>query len=164
LLLEGGRTAHSRFKIPVQGLNETSCCYVFRQSELAELLKAADLIIWDEAPMQHKWVFEAVDRTLRDLTCLDAPFGGKVVLLGGDFRQVLPVVPRAGKAQVVEAALNKSGALWPHVQKMQLHRNMRVERLLQQGGPDAAANARSQQEFADWLKLMPDHNRSLQIG
>ena len=29
---------------------------------------------------------------------------------------------------------------------------MRVERLLQAGGPNAAANAQEQQEFADWLK------------
>jgi primosomal protein N' len=38
LLLDGGRTAHSRFKIPVQGLNSTSTCYISRDSELAALL------------------------------------------------------------------------------------------------------------------------------
>jgi primosomal protein N' len=38
LLLDGGRTAHSRFKIPMQGLNITSTCYISRDSELATLL------------------------------------------------------------------------------------------------------------------------------
>jgi hypothetical protein len=38
LLLDGGRTAHSHFKIPVQGLNNTSTCYISRDSELVALL------------------------------------------------------------------------------------------------------------------------------
>jgi len=38
LLLDGGRTAHSRFKIPMQGLNNTSTCYISRDFELAALL------------------------------------------------------------------------------------------------------------------------------
>jgi hypothetical protein len=64
LLLDGGRTAHSRFKIPVQGLNITSTCYISRDSELAALLQAAALIVWDEAVMMHRHVFEAVNRSL----------------------------------------------------------------------------------------------------
>ena len=74
-----------------------------------------------------------------------------MVLLGGDFRQILPVVPRASKAEIVEATINGS-SLWPYVHKFELHKNMRVERLLQAGGPNAAANAQQQQLFADWLK------------
>jgi hypothetical protein len=56
LLLDGGRTAHSRFKIPVQGLNNTSTCYISKDSELAALLQAAALIVWDEAIMMHMHV------------------------------------------------------------------------------------------------------------
>ncbi|KAH9554075.1 hypothetical protein CY35_08G045700 [Sphagnum magellanicum] len=62
LLLDGGRTAHSRFKIPVQDLNSTSTCYISRDSDLAALLQAAALIVWDEAVMMHRHVFEAVNR------------------------------------------------------------------------------------------------------
>jgi hypothetical protein len=40
LLLDEGCTAYSRFKIPVQGLNSTSTCYISRDSELAALLQA----------------------------------------------------------------------------------------------------------------------------
>ena len=44
--------------------------------------------------MAHRFAFEAVDRTFRDLTNVDEPFGGKIFILGGDFRQILPVVIR----------------------------------------------------------------------
>ncbi|XP_010431521.1 PREDICTED: uncharacterized protein LOC104715846 [Camelina sativa] len=100
LLLQGGRTAHSRFKIPIT-LHEHSMCEIKKGSMLAELIRKTDLIIWDEAPMTHRFAFEAVDRSMRDLLAEDDPkamhkiFGGKTVLLGGDFRQILPVIPGA---------------------------------------------------------------------
>lgn len=62
------------------------------------LVRAAKLIIWDEAPMMHRWCFEAADRSLRDIMSKNdplnefRPFGGMTVVLGGDFRQILPVV------------------------------------------------------------------------
>jgi hypothetical protein len=101
LLLDGGRTAHSRFKIPVQGLNSTFTCYISRDSELATLLQAAALIVWDEAIMMHKHVFEAVNRSLQDIMAVInpafkfLPFGGLVMVFSGNFRQILLVVPRA---------------------------------------------------------------------
>ncbi|XP_071718522.1 uncharacterized protein [Rutidosis leptorrhynchoides] len=50
LLLTGGRTAHSRFKIPIN-VQEDSFCSIKKDSELATLLNKAKLIIWDEALM-----------------------------------------------------------------------------------------------------------------
>ena len=58
------------------------------------------------APMSHKLNLEALDRTLREITDTDQPFGGKTMLLSGDFRQCLPVIPHANQAEVVDAALN----------------------------------------------------------
>ena len=98
LLLPGGRTAHSRFKIPLN-VTEDSICDIKKGTMLAELLIKTDLIIWDEAPMSHRHTFETLDRTLRDLLSTEnslaseKPFGGKTILLGGDFRQILPVIP-----------------------------------------------------------------------
>ena len=51
-----------------------------------------DAIIWDEAPMSPKLALEAIDDLLRDLMQSDDPFGGKQMILGGDFRQIPPVV------------------------------------------------------------------------
>jgi ATP-dependent DNA helicase PIF1 len=83
LLLEGGCTAHSRFKIPIAGLCGSSACYVPLNSPQATLIRAARFIVWDEAPMAHKHVFEAVNRTLQhvmgaiDLALKDMLFGGQ---------------------------------------------------------------------------------------
>ncbi|KAL0011446.1 hypothetical protein SO802_006554 [Lithocarpus litseifolius] len=49
-LLPGGRTAHSRFKIPLTP-DASSTCSISKQSDLAELIRRATIIIWDEAPM-----------------------------------------------------------------------------------------------------------------
>lgn len=55
-------------------------------SDTAALIIAADLIIWDEAPMMHK---EALSTwTRRDVTRVDALFSGKVVILGDNFGQI----------------------------------------------------------------------------
>ena len=101
-LLTGGRTFHSRFKAPLQP-DATSVCNIKGQSTLAEVIRRAKLIIWDEAPMAHRHLLEALDRTLRDLMDSDLPFGGKVIVLGGDFRQILPVVKRGSHVQIVAA-------------------------------------------------------------
>ncbi|XP_071728373.1 uncharacterized protein [Rutidosis leptorrhynchoides] len=103
LLLPGGRTAHSRFVIPLE-LMENSTCGIKQKTHLADLIQQARLIIWDEAPMTQKYAFEALDKTLRDIlgaqdeTNRTRLFGGMSILLGGDFRQILPVIPK-GKRQ-----------------------------------------------------------------
>jgi ATP-dependent DNA helicase PIF1 len=66
LLIPGGRTAHSRFGIPIN-IDEYSTCEIGPKDPLAALIRRARLIIWDEAPMMHKHCFEAVDRTLKDI-------------------------------------------------------------------------------------------------
>ena len=85
----------------------------------------AKIIVWDEAPMSHKHQMEALDRTLRDITGSDMPFGGKVIVLSGDFRQCLPVIPHANRAEIVNSALNRSH-LWGGFKVLQLRENMRV--------------------------------------
>jgi hypothetical protein len=39
--------------------------------KVAELVRKANMINWDETPMMHCRVFEAIDWTLRDLMQLD---------------------------------------------------------------------------------------------
>jgi len=60
LLLPGGRITHSKFNIPVPTL-EHSVCNIIKDSELSELIKLANLIIWDEASMAHEICFETPD-------------------------------------------------------------------------------------------------------
>jgi len=61
LLLLGGRIAHSKFAILVPAL-QNSTCNIGQDSELVELLKVIKLIIWDEAPMAHKFCFKALSK------------------------------------------------------------------------------------------------------
>ncbi|KAF7812712.1 uncharacterized protein G2W53_033688 [Senna tora] len=96
-ILPGGRTAHSRFKISLL-VDASTTCSISKNSDLAELIRRSTIIIWDEAPMTHRYVFESVDRTFRDNTGVDSPFGGKIVILRGDFRLIIPVIPNGSKA------------------------------------------------------------------
>ncbi|XP_012832912.1 PREDICTED: ATP-dependent DNA helicase PIF4-like [Erythranthe guttata] len=84
LLLLGGRTTHSRFELPIN-VHETSTCSIKQQSPQVELMIGAKLITLNEAPMMHMNCFEALDKTMKSILQVDKPFGGKVVVLGGDF-------------------------------------------------------------------------------
>ncbi|XP_022019542.1 ATP-dependent DNA helicase pif1-like [Helianthus annuus] len=130
LLLSRGRTAHSRFHIPIN-LNEDSVCHIKPNTEVANLLNEAKLIIWDEAPMVHKHAFEALDRTMKDVLSVfdsrnsELPFGGKAIVFGGDFRQILPVVQNGSRQDIVNASLCSSH-IWSSCKVLKLTTNMRL--------------------------------------
>ena len=104
-LLPGGRTCHVTFGLPVPLPTENPVSQLSAQSGRAAVLKQASLIIWDEASMSPKSALDAADMLLRDLTNIEAPFGGKVLLLAGDFRQVLPVIERASKEEILQQCI-----------------------------------------------------------
>jgi hypothetical protein len=147
LLLIGGRTAHYVFKIPVEDLNDESICNILKESHRAALLRMTRLIIWDEMTMQHRNAPEAVDRTLRDICDNDAPFGGITVVFGGDYQQILPVVPMGSKEDIIAATLQRS-YLWPSIETLKLTQNMRLDRQA------------DEEVFAQWL-LDIGHGRDL---
>ncbi|CAN0925714.1 ATP-dependent DNA helicase PIF1 [Linum grandiflorum] len=126
-LLPGGITAHSQFKIPIE---------------------------------VHKHSFEAVDRTLCDIMNKPTegpdykPFGGKTVILGGDFRQTLPVITHGTRGDNIEASLTRS-YLWTYCTLLQLHTNMRVT----PSAPETTTLFDGMQ-FSDWLLAVGDGRRS----
>ncbi|XP_048616724.1 ATP-dependent DNA helicase PIF2-like [Brassica napus] len=126
LLLQGGRTAHSRFGIPINP-DEFSLCNLTPGTDAADLVKEASLIIWDEAPMMSRHCFESLDRSLADImrSAEKKPFAGKIVVFGGDFRQILPVIHSASRAEIVLESLNSS-YLWKHCKVLKLTKNMRL--------------------------------------
>ncbi|XP_066392378.1 uncharacterized protein [Miscanthus floridulus] len=80
-IMPGGRTSHSRFKIPLT-VEEGGCCSFTKQSGTAKLLQQAARIIWDEASMTKRQNVEALDNSLQDIMGQsDLPFGGKTVVL-----------------------------------------------------------------------------------
>ena len=125
-LLPGGRTAHSRFKIPID-LEPNSKRMCGLDDDHVELLRRTDLIVWDEVVMAQKASIEVVDRTLQRLRGCSQPFGGVTVLLGGDFRQILPV-PGANKGSFESISISLHNSyLWNQLTKMSLTQVMRVK-------------------------------------
>ena len=63
-------------------------------SKVANELRHASLIIWDEIVMCARYRIEAVDQTLSVIMKFSTvPFREKYVLFNGDFQQLLSVVP-----------------------------------------------------------------------
>ena len=77
------------------------------------------------------------------------PFGGKVILFGGDFRQILPVVPKGTRQDIVSASLNSS-YLWAHCKVLRLTRNMRLQ------GGNTEADLLKLREFSEWILSVGD--------
>nr|GEY64168.1 hypothetical protein [Tanacetum cinerariifolium]GEY66942.1 hypothetical protein [Tanacetum cinerariifolium] len=106
IVLDVVSSAHSRFVIPLE-LMENSTCGIKQGTHLAELLQHVRLIIWDEAPMTQRYAFEVLDKMLQDILGYKNQarrnyiFGGMTILLGGDFRQILPVIPNAKRPEVL---------------------------------------------------------------
>ncbi|ONM00916.1 hypothetical protein ZEAMMB73_Zm00001d030376 [Zea mays] len=125
-IMPGGRTAHSRFKIPLT-IDDGAVCSFTKQSGTAELLRKASLIIWDEASMTKRQAVEALDNSMRDIMGrLALPFGGKTIVFSGDFRHVLPVVRKGSRAQIVASSLRMS-YLWESMSHLKLVSNMRAK-------------------------------------
>ena len=63
--------------------------------------------------MHSRFVYESVDRSLRDIrknvnpNLVNLDFGGIVTVLAGDFRQILPVIKRGTSTQILSISLKK---------------------------------------------------------
>jgi hypothetical protein len=104
--------------------------------------------------MQHRYCFEAVDRTLRDILRNDDLFGGITTIFGGDIAQILPVVRKGQRPQIVSACLQQS-YIGARLQIRKLTENMRV----QGADPDY-------RQFVQWLSdlsYVPELNTSTSL-
>ena len=124
ILLPYGMTSHRCFRLPLDlGLSEIS--FIKSDSDKKKL-RETDVIIWDEASMIPKKALEIVDRTLKDICRNDEPFGGKLIILGGDFRQILPVVKYGSKNSILSETI-KNSYVWKQFKTFKLTKNMRSE-------------------------------------
>ncbi|MDD9341337.1 MAG: AAA family ATPase, partial [Providencia heimbachae] len=156
-LLEGGRTAHSALKLPLNvQMIETPTCNISRNSAMAKVLRLTSIILWDECTMANKKSLEAFNRTMQDLRGNQQLFGGALILLSGDFRQTLPVIPRSTPADEINACL-KSSVLWRYVQKLTLNINMRIHL---QNDPSAHEFSKQLLEIGDG-KIQIDNTNGL---
>ncbi|XP_022023539.2 uncharacterized protein LOC110923789 [Helianthus annuus] len=124
--------------------SESSMCFIKPDDDVADLLRKMKLIIWDEAPMNHKHASEVLDRTMKDIFKCEMTFGRKVMVFGGDFRQILPVVPNGSRREIVNASITSS-YIWSSCKVLTLTKNTRLT---------VGANASDIKEikaFANWL-------------
>ncbi|SCV74953.1 BQ2448_7982 [Microbotryum intermedium] len=151
LLLKGGRTAHATFRIPLNSTDTSSCirslrsqtrdtCSVEKESKLANLLRAASLIIWDEAPMAHP-----ATPSRPSIACY-ATFATRT---NGDFRQCLPVVLKGTEDQIGRATIANC-PFWP---------SRFSHWLLAVGDGSANEDGGPQVKIPDDF-LLPEHERS----
>ncbi|XP_019175761.1 PREDICTED: uncharacterized protein LOC109171086 [Ipomoea nil] len=105
--------------------------------------------------MMHKFCFEALDRSMRDImrvknpNTLDMTFGGKTVVLGGDFRQILPVIPKGTRKDIVGASINAS-YLWRSCKVFKLTKNLRLRSL------QSETEVQEIEKFAKWIANIGD--------
>uniref|UniRef100_A0A8R1ID26 ATP-dependent DNA helicase n=1 Tax=Caenorhabditis japonica TaxID=281687 RepID=A0A8R1ID26_CAEJA len=122
-LLSNGQTSASLFKLKIGNDSKTS--NHSKGSNETKKLKEVDVIIWDECSMISKTALETADFVLRDLPDSPFSFGGKRIVLGGDFRQILPVIRRGTKTDLINNCI-KNSYLWNQFQKFSLLDNMRI--------------------------------------
>ncbi|KAK0423267.1 hypothetical protein QR680_008055 [Steinernema hermaphroditum] len=138
-LLISGKTVHLAFKVaPNRPVPNYSV-----NSEQGKKIAEADIIIWDEVTMSHRKLIDSIQQHCRDVLQYDdpmkyRPFGGKVVLMSGDWKQLLPVVEGAASPIEHLRASFKYSTHYDDFRKLQLTRNMRIG--------DAKANYR---EYAE---------------
>ena len=110
-LLIDGATAHRRFGVK-NNVKRNDEPKINRHTRFADILDAAQLVIIDEVSMQDRAVLEYIDKLLR-YVCLSPelkklPFAGKVIVLGGDWKQLMPVVPGKGAAEQANHSFKNS--------------------------------------------------------
>ncbi|XP_034253656.1 uncharacterized protein LOC117652677 [Thrips palmi] len=146
-LLEDADTCHKTFGIPIRA--KTDCSQrSFIQCDSADgiRLRDAKLIVIDEVSMMAKWQVVLIDFLLRDIMDNDVvPFGGKVVLLGGDMGQILPVLRNASSFDLIENSL-PSWSHWQERRELKLTHNMR---------------AAEDPVYADWILKVRDGSENV---
>ena len=139
-MLKRGCTVHTAFRLPLN-LNAYSRSNIEENSKDGIRLKNVDLFIWDELPMATKYALQAVDLKLQEIMKNTSPFGNKIFLFGGDFRQLMPVVEGGTDNEVIDSCV-KNSHLWKNFKILHLTENMRT--------------GIQEKDFADWLLKLGD--------
>lgn len=143
ILLPGGSTVHNTFRVAID--LDPLMPSQLRYSDLqAKRLREASLIIIDEVSMMHRDVFNHIDKTLRSLYHQSdvrngMPFAGKALVIGGDWKQLLPVVTNGNDADQANVSV-KNAKLFEMFETLRLTENMRA--------------GEAQQEFSMYLKAI----------
>ena len=141
---------HSRFNIPLN-VQLDSNLQISKGTAKAKLIKQAKLIIWDEAPMAHKNMLYYLDEQLRDVTGNNTIFGGKTLLLCGDFCQLPPVIVNGNKKAAIIGSIKQS-TLFQFATILKLTRNERIRAVFRNKKSISIEEAQQLETFDEWLR------------
>ena len=109
----GGMTIHSFFLLK-PGLLTPDSIDELRRKRIA-LIRSVETIVIDEVSMMRSDLFVAIDMRLREVMQSRLPFGGKQVILVGDYYQLPPVVTTATEEDYL---LHELGGLYAFQTKL----------------------------------------------
>ncbi|XP_076934536.1 uncharacterized protein LOC143600866 [Bidens hawaiensis] len=130
---------------------KTLCASIRSQGKIVLSVASSGIasLLLSGAPMVHKHGFAALDRSLKDIltsasgASSNLPFGGKVIVFGGDFRQILPVVPGGSRQQIVNSCL--TSYIWRNCKVLKLTKNLRLSTSIH------STEIEKTKLFAQWL-------------
>ena len=90
ILYQHGKTLHATFKIPLSLDKKSDTCNIFKEKhkKLIKLIQECKFIIWDEVWVLSNKVMHCLDISLRDITGIDEPFGG-IILLHNNLNKII---------------------------------------------------------------------------
>lgn len=120
-----GKTVHSCFQFPWNPMNVSSG--LSSESDEYKEIKNAKIIVWDQATTSNRLIIEEVDRFLCKMMNNKHIFGGKIVIMCGDYFDCLPIVGKGRNDNDAErdSLIMFSENLWPHFQVFSLTQNQR---------------------------------------
>ena len=148
-------TFHGLFKYPViedsEEVEKLDCLTLNLENfpQRKELINAASVIIWDEAPSNEYHCFKTVFEYFKQ-------FKGKVVILLGDWRQTAPVVVNGKMADICKASILNSD-IWKLFSVHKLSINMRIYGLLNNNQYNEEY-IEQQKQYAKMLLLIGEGN------
>ena len=116
-------TVVAKFRVDQWRLN----MLYFQTRQYSRTLQASLNLVIDEVTIGHHHTYEAIDRTLHDIWENDCKFGRLTAVFAGDWRQILLVVHRGARADIVDACLTKS-CIWQYVRPLEMTTNIRAEK------------------------------------
>ncbi|XP_058810633.1 uncharacterized protein LOC131675610 [Phymastichus coffea] len=123
-LLPQGKTVHKTFGLPVPMFQDSSS-NIRAQSKEAQQLRETTVFIWDEISMAPRYALEIVNKTLQNFMNNNLPFGGKVIIVGGDLRQLFPIKVHGTRNEILSLYV-KYSTVWKNFTKFSLSTNMRI--------------------------------------
>lgn len=77
--------------------------------------------------------------------CVHKVFGAKIMVLGGHFRQIVPIVPRKGRANIIDGLIANSYPICSNCTIFILQKNMRIRE------DNDEETYRTFVEFSNWV-------------